>query len=1106
MQALPNKRAESEMLLTNNQNKTFMHLQIRRALTASVLPMVCLTAFAQKTVTGTVKDAKGEPLIGVTVFVDGKPGSITDIDGNFSIPNASPSSKVKVSYIGYKDQTVTLGNSSNINIVLQEDNAQLDEVVVVGYGTMKKSDLTGSIASTDGSKLAAKGTTNAMEALQGSVPGAQITQSTGRAGSDFNIQIRGKSSIQGTSKPLYVVDGVICDDIGFLNPQDIERMDILKDASSTAIYGSRATAGVVIVTTKSGSSLGTKDEGKVSISYDGYYGVSKIARMPDYMNASEFYKFRFSQFLSSGQVSNGVSSVAQPVWKMTQQDYLQGMLADTEDGSSVLKTMLKNGESYNWPDLVTQDGQKQNHYLAVNGASKNTHYHFGVGYNREEGVYKNDLQNRYNMKGSVDSKINKYLSAGFSLNLAYTENQYASDDAVKDAYRQVPFARPYDADGNYNVKPGNYEAFGTKANQFTDSVNPLIYLRDDSKESNTFRVLGNIYVQLKPVNWLSFKTTFSPNYVNSRTGEYTSSSGSRTETASHEEYTRKDWTWDNQIDFNKTFGDHSLSAMGLFSMSSFDRMYSQIGRTSTDDASIMTGTKWYNLYTGTINEKGTGTAYWEETMLSYALRLNYSYKGKYMFTGTVRTDGSSKFLKDSRWGWFPSAALAWRMSEESFMKNISWIDNLKLRLSYGVTGNNTVSGHYNQVGVSGPNIYAFGSTVANGYYPSGVINADLKWEKSHELNFGVDFGFLKNRINGSIDLYSKTSTDLLYQRDLPLVSGGGKLWDNVGKVQNRGIEFALNTVNVQTKDWYWTTSFNFARNINKVKTINGEDKIIDADNPITSSLFVGSPMNSLYLYKWDGVVSDKNIVVPNNEAATKAGFTPGDQVRSCDYYSKVYGWSEGMPIIRDNDGNGVIDANDKMILGCQDPSWTGNISSTLQWKDWDFSFSIYTKQNFTVYSNTLADTYDYAYRGWNKIKMDYYIPAGTLIDCDGVNADGTYINPVYQETTHYGSFPFPNSSITNNGAGAAAYEKNVYNALAVDKISYWKVKNITLGYTFPKKWLTPWGCQYLRLYVNVTNPFVFTKYKGFDPEWADAAKKNDGPSTVTYQIGASIKF
>ena len=1090
-----------------------MHLQFRRALTASVLPMVCLTAFAQKTVTGTVKDASGEPLIGVTVFVDGKPGSITDIDGNFSIPNASPSSKVKISYIGYKEQTITLGNSSTINIVLQEDNAQLDEVVVVGYGTMKKSDLTGSVSSADGAKLAAKGTTSAMEALQGSVPGAQITQATGRAGSDFNIQIRGKSSIQGTSKPIYVVDGVICEDIGFLNTQDIERMDILKDASSTAIFGSRATAGVVIVTTKSGSSLAGKSEEKVSISYDGYYGVSKIARMPDYMNADQFYKWRFSQFLSSGQVANGIATVAQPTWKMTQQDFLSGMLADTEDGTSVLKNMLNNGEGYNWPDLVTQDGQKQNHFLAVNGSSKNTHYHFGVGYNREEGVYKNDLQNRYNMKGSVDSKINKYLSAGFTLNLAYTENQLASDDAVKDAFRQVPFARPYASDGSFNVKPGNFESMGTKANQFTDTVNPLIYLRDDSKESNTFRVLGNIYVQLKPVEWLSFKTTFSPNYVNSRTGEYTASSGSRTETASHEEYTRKDWTWDNQIDFNKTFGDHSLSAMGLFSMTSSDRTYSQVGRTSADATSIMTGTKWYNMYTGTIFEKdpkdsgiGTGTAYWEETMMSYALRLNYSYKGKYMFTGTVRTDGSSKFLKDSRWGWFPSAALAWRISEEDFMKNISWIDNLKLRLSYGVTGNNTVCGHYNSVGVSGPNIYAFGSVVANGYYPSGVINADLKWEKSYETNFGIDYGFLNNRINGSIDLYSKTSKDLLYERYLPLVSGGGKLWDNVGEVQNRGIEFALNTVNIQTKDWYWTTSFNFARNINKVKKINGENKIIDSDNPITSSLFVGSPMNSLYLYKWDGVVSDKNITVPNNDAAVNAGFTPGDQVRSCDYYHKVYGWSEGMPIIKDNDGNGVINADDKMILGCQDPSWTGNISSTLQYKDWDFSFSIYTKQNFTVYSNTLADTYDYAYRGWNKIAMDYYIPAGTLIDCDGVNADGTYINPVYQETTHYGSFPFTNSSITNNGAGSASYEKNVYNALAVDKISYWKVKNITLGYTFPKKLLSSWGCQYLRLYVNITNPFVFTKYKGFDPEWADAAKKNDGPSTVTYQIGASIKF
>lgn len=602
-----------------------MHLQIRRALTASVLPMVCLTAFAQKTVTGTVKDAKGEPLIGVTVFVDGKPGSITDIDGNFSIPNASPSSKVKVSYIGYKDQTVTLGNSSTVNIVLQEDNAQLDEVVVVGYGTMKKSDLTGSIASTDGAKLAAKGTTSAMEALQGSVPGASITQSSGRTGSGFDIQIRGKSSINGDSSPLYVVDGIICDDIDFLNPQDIERMDILKDASSTAIYGSRATAGVVIVTTKSGTSVSKKKQDKVTISYDGYYGVSKIARMPDYMNASQFAQFRFLNFLTSGkQVVGSSSSVAQPQWRMT--GYDQCMIVE-QDGVSAMKKMLDSGESYNWPDMVTQDGQKQNHYLSVNGSSKNTNYHFGVGYNREEGVYKNDLQNRYNMKGSLDTQINKYLTAGFSLNLAYTENEYSSDDAIAIAYRQVPFARPYDAEGNLIETPGNCYDVGGAGWNFTNTANPLIMLQDDSKKTQNFRMLGNIYLQVKPVSWLSFKTTFSPNYINSRTGEYVAASAARTtEKATHEEYTRKDWTWDNQLDFNKTFGDHSLGAMALFSMNSSDRTYSQIGRTTTDEGALMTGTDWFNLYSGTITNKGTGTNYWETKMISYAFRVNYAYK------------------------------------------------------------------------------------------------------------------------------------------------------------------------------------------------------------------------------------------------------------------------------------------------------------------------------------------------------------------------------------------------------------------------------------------------------------------------------------------------
>ena len=1059
-----------------------------------------------QTVKVNVKDSTGEPVIGASVVEkDTKNGGITDFDGNFTI-KLTANKPIVISYIGMVTQTIDTKGKSEISVTLAEDATTLQDVVVVGYGTMKKSDLTGSVSSAEGSMLAAKGTTSAMEALQGAVPGASITQTSGRAGSGFDIQIRGKSSINGSSSPLYVVDGVICDNIDFLNPQDIERMDILKDASSTAIYGSRATAGVVVVTTKSGVTVGKKQQEKPVISYDGYYGISKVVRMPEYMDGNEFLKYRFMNFLASGQVVNGVSLVPQPIYTMPANSYEQSMIFDN-NGESVLKRMLANGETYNWPDLVTRNGKKQNHYLSVNGATDKVNYHFGIGLNREEGVYVNDAQNRYNMKGSVDAKITDIISAGFSLNLAYTKKEYASDDAIKIAYRQVPFARPYKPDGTLYEKPANYEALGSSPSyQFTDTYNSLVMLNDDSKESRNYRLLGNVYLQIKPLSWLTFKTTLSPNFVNSRTGEYTAASCGRTEAASHSEYTTKEWTWDNQLDFSKTFGDHSVSAMGLFSMNSKDYTYSQIGKTTTTDGALMTGTQWYNLYTGTADNDNIGTKYWETKMISYAMRLNYSYKGKYMVTGTIRTDGSSKFQDGYRWGWFPSAAVAWRITEENFMKNISWLDNLKLRLSYGVTGNNTVAANYNSVGVTGPSIYAYGPTVANGYYPSGVVNAGLVWEKSHEWNLGLDFGFLHNRINGSIDIYQKNSTELLYERYLPLVAGGGKLWDNVGEVRNRGIEISLNTVNIQTKDWNWTTSINFAANSNRVKSINGsQNYIVDATNPITNSLFVDKPVNNIYAYKWIGIVSDKAMTVPATQLAINNGFTPGAQVRECDYYHKVYGWNEGMPIIEDVDCNGSITQEDMQVLGSRDPKWTANFTSTLTWKEWDFSFSIYTKQKFWVYSNTLADTYDYNYRGWNKINMDYYIPAGTLIGCDGVNADGSYINPVYQEVTHYGSFPMVNASTKNYGMGDL-YNKGNYNLMAIDRISYWKVKNITLGYTFPKKWLEPWGCRYLRLYINITNPFVITKYKGFDPEWASASMANDGPSTVTYQFGASIKF
>ena len=492
-------------------------------------------------------------------------------------------------------------------------------------------------------------------------------------------------------------------------------------------------------------------------------------------------------------------------------------------------------------------------------------------------------------------------------------------------------------------------------------------------------------------------------------------------------------------------------------------------------------------------------------MISYALRANYTYAGKYMATATIRWDGSSKFADGHRWGSFPSFALAWRASEEEFLKKIDWLSNLKFRLSYGVTGNNSGINNYatQQTVASGVNYYPFGGTYYSGYYPSGVVDKLLTWEKSHELNFGVDFGFLNNRISGSIDIYNKTSKDLLFDVTLPLEAGLNgsdlkKMTTNVGKVQNKGIEFTLTTVNIENQDWRWETTFNYAHNKNEIKEINGTGQSLPTD-----ALFIGEPYNNVYQYNWVGIVTDRNMAVPNNDAAKNAGYTPGEVVRECDYYHKVYGWTEGNPIIADLDGNGTINDNDKQVFR-KDPIWTGSFTSNLSWREWDFSFSIYTKQGYKVASNFYEEYLNFGDRGRMKLNVDYYIPAGTLIDCDGVNPDGTYINPKYQETTHYGDYPFPNNGGTNAGVGL---QKDRWDeAKSIVDASYVKVKNITLGFTFPKNIINKIGCNHLRLYATVTNPFVFTKYKGFDPEWADAAAKNDGPSTITYQFGASIKF
>ena len=1081
-----------------NNNSTFF----RKTLMVLVMSAACLLAYAQKTVTGQVVDQTGEPLIGVSIQVKGSTtGTITDFDGNFAMPNVKAGDVLVFSYVGYTSQEVTVGNQSTINVTLSEDTETLEEVVVVGYGQMKKNDLTGSVSSVGTEAITSRGTSGVVEALQGAVAGVNITQSTGRIGGGFDVEIRGKSSTNSDTKPIYVVDGIICDDIDFLNPADISRIDVLKDASSTAIYGSRATAGVIMVTTKNGNNSGKK-EARPTISYDFYYGFSNPTRMDHFMTDQEFYNYRFCKFLTyAGGIANAVNG--SPSYQMG--SFAQMALLNEETGQYRMKD-IKSGNDplgmheWNWPKLVTRDGMQQNHYVSINGSSEHVAYHFGVGYNQEKGIYVGDEQRRINIKGSIDANINEYVQAGLNLNLTYLYNTYGNDEGIKYAYRMNPFMQPYNADGELNPKPGNYEAMASSSSyQFSDSPNPLLYINNQTKQKNTWRALGNVYLQITPMKGLQIKSMFAPNFSNYRLGQFDDTIvDNDVNIAQKTTQTGFSYTWDNTITYDATFGEnHHLNLMGLYSMNAYkaEKQYLQY----TD---IMDGTLWYNLNTGVYDSESSYTSYTENSMMSAAFRANYTYAGKYMITGTVRGDGSSKFAKGNRWGFFRSVAVAWRMSEEEFMQGAEWLTNLKWRLSYGVTGNNSGIGNFDtQQTVAGPTYYPFGATYFSAFYPNAIIDSNLKWETSNEWNAGVDFGFLRDRITGTFDFYNKVSHDLLYPVELPLEAGGGSLVTNVGSVLNRGIEFGLKTVNIDTNGWYWETSFTLAHNHNEVLEINGSGTDLPGSTA-TNGLFRGHSVNNIYGYDWIGVVTNNDMVVPNNEIAVAKGFTPGSTVRESDYYYQCYGLVEGNPIIEDVNGDGQFTDADKKIWSA-DPAITGSITSTLMWKGIEFGFTLYGKYGQKAYSNFYNEYINYSDRGRQKLSIDYYIPAGTVIDCDGVNPDGTYINPVYQEYTHYGTYPFPNNAGTSGGTNSSYWLENAKNIVDA---SYLKVKNITLAYSFQKPLLQKMHIQKLRFYCTVTNPFCFTSYKGFDPEWAGTELKNDAPATINTQIGLNLKF
>lgn len=1071
--------------------KTFMKFWMGRlASLLAVFTFASMMAMAQtKTVSGVVVDQYGDPVLGASVVVKGTSNGVaSDADGKFTITNVNPADVLSVSFVGYTTVVETVGDKQTFKFVLMEDGQSLNDVVVVGYGTVKKTDLTGSVGSVEAAKIQGAGNTSVMQSLQGQIAGVNISQSSSRAGDGMSIQIRGKSTLGDSSSPLYVIDGVISDNMDFLNPADIEKVDILKDASSTAIYGSRATNGVVMITTKKGAAPGVR----TTVSYDGYYGWKTVANMPEFMDGEEFMKYRFSRYLTSKQNAADGSTK----WEMTQANYRNVWGA----GSQVIQNMYKNNDYTDWAnDIVTNNGQQQNHFVNIAGNSRDISYRVGLGYQNEEGVVQ-DTYERWNIKAALDAKINAHWATGVSANLATANQSVGSQHAIDNGFLMAPIMMAYyKEDGNGHragepiYQPGKDAVMYPDGGGPTSTINPVVDMANSKDQTRTYNAIANLYLQYSPIDEVIIKTTFAPSYQKARHGVFYGAqtqirggNGNQAEETNTEHFS---YTWDTQANYINTFGkndEHSLNVLGLFSAYQ-DKMESQYAKITNMPFDV----DWNNWGSGT--PESMTSAYSRISMLSWVARVNYSFMDKYLLTVSSRWDGSSKFGKDRRWGMFPSAAVAWRITEEPWMQSTrNWLSNLKLRLSYGVTGNNLGVGAYQTQSTANTKYYYnFGSTIANGYGYE-LSNMDLTWEKTYETNLGLDFGFLNSRINGTIDIYQRDSKKLLMEMQTPMEMGSttGSIVSNVGKVRNRGIELMVNTVNVLTKDWRWETSFSYSRNLNTIRELNGEKEDL-----VGNKWFIGHDINVVYGYKILGICT-------------------AEQAKEFCADPNKPNFFEGEVIYEDVDGNGAINAKDRQILGHGSPTWTGSFNSNLQYKNWDFSFSLYASVGGRVYSPFMREFTRYGSRGTQHLKIDYYIPQGAPVLSDpsdfvvgAVGADYASKGITAAPETHYGSWPFPTST-NGNGGGVAFNTDNAENSYYFVNNSYLRMKNITLGYTFPTQLLQKAGIQNLRVYATVLNPFTVTNYKGFDPEWADAAVNNGkgGVSSRTYQIGVNFKF
>lgn len=1015
---------------------------------------------ADVTVRGRVTGENGEGLPGVTIQVKGTAlGTTTDVEGNFTLNLPDGNATLVISYIGYTTQEVAVNNRSTVNISLKTDMKALEEVVVIGYGTAQKSDVTGSLSSVTSEQIEQVPVQNITQALQGRAAGVDIAAGTFRPGEVPSIRIRGNRSISASNEPLYVVDGIpLAQGTGLsdFNPLDIESIEILKDASATAIYGSRGANGVVLVTTKKGR------EGKFSVNYDTYVSLDRPLVTLDLFDGPGFAELRREAYRNVGDYDTPFPNPADDFRLFGRDPYTWASLAmgyEWEDQENLIPRYRQatpeeqeqygvtqvpiynpaNVRSTDWQDMALRDAVTQNHQIMIRGGSEKIRAAFSAGYLDQEGLQPGQDFKRYNTRLNLDYDVAKFLTMGASLN-GNVNVQNLGGNIYGRFIGQIPLAVPYDSAGNFIELPGADDQI----------YNPVRESELVFNERRTTRLFGSFYAEAKLLEGLRYRLNFGPDFRQTRSGTFESGlSAERQGTSRAVNNQSQNFTYvlENLLFYDKALGEnHSLGVTLLQSIQK-DRSES-IGITATDFP--YESQLWYNIGTTNLGQPSAfSSGYSLRTLQSWMGRVNYSFKDRYLLTASGRFDGSSVLAPGNKWDFFPSFALAWKAEEEEFLKNATFINQLKLRVGYGAVGQSSID-PYQTGGVLARTPYVWNETPAYGYRPSGQRLPDLSWEKTSTINAGIDFAFLDHRISGTVDVYRANTTNLILPRALPTASGYGSVLQNIGATRNTGIEVSLTTDNIRSVDGFnWSTDFIFTKNKEEfVELYSG------ANDDVGNRWFIGQPLGVYYDYKFDGIWQTDQA-----EQAALYGQQPGD-IRVVDVNNDT-----------------TINAQDLMVLGSNRPKWSGSINNRFSYKGFELTFLVYARigqmANNIMYRPGLGGRYQ-------SIARDYWTPT----------------NPSNE-------FPRPIKDMDISQYGQALQYQNA---------DFVKVRNISLSYTFPQSFVSKFRGSNLNVYVNVVNPFLFTDFEALDPEVTDPGTGSAenaralGLSTRSFVFGLRVGF